>query len=176
MKATPVGLSAHEGGHAYVCVHFSSATILVGCSEVWGPADHHVDCACDHLHVPRGGHPTAGHHQEHYLFLRTVVSGREEGEGKGVDDTCIPLYLYNACTVVCCCRIYTPFNEGSSDNSGIIFLIALGNVAVILVLVVVMTIILVLLFKYRCYLVSRCSNTDSQTDMLHSRVSYKILF
>ena len=56
-----------------------------------------------------------------------------------------------------CCRI-APLSESSTDNSGLIFLIALGNVAVILVLVVVMTFCLVLLFKYRCYMVSGVSH------------------
>ena len=56
--------------------------------------------------------------------------------------------------MLCCCRIYTPFNEQDADNGGFILLFALGNVAIILVLVVVMTFCLMLLFKYKCYLVS----------------------
>ena len=56
--------------------------------------------------------------------------------------------------MLCWCRIYTPFNEQDADNGGFILLFALGNVAIILVLVVVMTFCLVLLFKYKCYLVS----------------------
>ena len=47
--------------------------------------------------------------------------------------------------------IYTPFDENSTTDPGLIALIALGNVVIVITLVVVMTVVLVCLYKHRCY-------------------------
>ena len=48
-------------------------------------------------------------------------------------------------------RIYTPFNEDSSDSGGTKLWMSIANASIFISVVVVMTVLLIVLYKFSCY-------------------------